>query len=194
MFRLTLILCAAMLVALYTLGEDRGQTRPWLAKAQEEARLEALAMADVAPVAEAAPVVQAVAPGPVPEPVTEVAAPEPEPEPVLDPPREVVQVLQDPIFTLSAVGNEPVPGENGAPVAPVATAADTPESRVWYVNASSVNVRAEPSTEAEILGRLANGEAALMVAEVNDEWARIVIEGDGLEGYVAVRFLSPEAP
>jgi uncharacterized protein YgiM (DUF1202 family) len=187
MFRLTLILCAAMLVALYTLGEDRGQTRPWLAKAQEEARLDALAMADAAPVAEAAPVVQAAAPEPLPEvaEVAEVARPDPAP------PREVVQVLADPVFSLSAVGNEPVPGESGAPVA---TAAVTPDSRVWYVNASSVNVRAEPSTEGEILGRLANGEAALVVAEVNDEWARIVIEGDGLEGYVAVRFLSPQAP
>jgi cytoskeletal protein RodZ len=189
MFRLTLILCAAMLVALYTLGEDRGQTRPWLAKAQEEARLDALAKADAAPVAEAAPIAEADVPAPEPLPevaeVAEVARPDPAP------PREVVQVLADPVFTLSAVGNEPVPGENGAPVT---TAAVTPDSRVWYVNASSVNVRAEPSTEGEILGRLANGEAALVVAEVNDEWARIVIEGDGLEGYVAVRFLSPQAP
>ena len=68
------------------------------------------------------------------------------------------------------------------------------QGQVWYVKADSVNVRADPSTEAEILGKLGNGEALLLVAAVDDEWAKIVIQGDGIEGYVATRFLSPVAP
>jgi uncharacterized protein YgiM (DUF1202 family) len=75
-----------------------------------------------------------------------------------------------------------------------AAAAPVAQGTIWYVNASSVNVRAGPSTETEVLGKLANGEAALLVADVDGEWARIVIQGDGLEGYVALRYLSPEAP
>jgi hypothetical protein len=31
------------------------------------------------------------------------------------------------------------------------------EGTIWYVNASSVNVRAEPSTDAEVLGKLGSG-------------------------------------
>ena len=65
---------------------------------------------------------------------------------------------------------------------------------IWYVVANSVNVRAEPSTDADVLGKLGSGEAALLVQAVNDDWARIVIQGDGVEGFVAMRYLSPEAP
>jgi hypothetical protein len=32
------------------------------------------------------------------------------------------------------------------------------------------------------------------VQAVDDDWARIVIQGDGVEGFVAMRYLSPEAP
>ena len=71
---------------------------------------------------------------------------------------------------------------------------DGGEGTIWYVNASSVNVRAAPSTEAEVVGRLGSGEATLLVQTVDDDWARIVIQGDGVEGFVAMRYLSAEAP
>jgi hypothetical protein len=32
------------------------------------------------------------------------------------------------------------------------------------------------------------------VQTVDDDWARIVIQGDGVEGFVALRYLSAEAP
>ncbi|NJS37863.1 MAG: SH3 domain-containing protein [Rhodobacteraceae bacterium] len=193
MLRLTLFLCAAMVGALMLLGEDRGQKRPGLANAAAEGP------APVTPVAEeAAPIVVAAVPQPEPAPVVE-AAPDsavtqvaaPAPQPYVEPLREVVQAVEEPVFTLSSLGNELVPGENGT--APIDDQ-PAPAGDIWYVNASSVNVRAEPSTEAEVLGKLANGEAALLVSAIDDEWARIVIQGDGLEGYVALRYLSPEAP
>jgi uncharacterized protein YgiM (DUF1202 family) len=209
MLRLTLLLLAGMSVALFTLGEDNGQLRPGLALAKAEGRLdevwaEARAKAErvsapaVAAKPEPSPVLIAAAtPAPVIEPLPVVAVPEPAVEVV--PGREVVAILEEPVFSLQNYGNELVPGEDG-----IAVEAATPEvlpetlaggeGTIWYVNASSVNVRAAPSTEAEVLGKLGNGEAALMVAAVDDEWARIVIQGDGMEGFVAMRFLTPEAP
>ncbi len=215
MLRLTLLLCLGMFAALYTLGEDRGQLRPGLAKAAAEGRLdevwaEARARAESrpAPVAdpEPAPVLAEAAPAPlpppdpVPAPVLASAGPAIEPAIEVQPGRDVVQMVEEPVFSLSAMGNESVPGEDGTPIeATVDTLAATEPQPVeggtiWYVNADSVNVRAAPSTEADILGKLGSGEAALMVTAVNGDWAQIVIQGDGLEGYVALRFLSPEAP
>lgn len=195
MLRLTLLLCAAMVGALLILGEDRGQLRPGLANAvaTQTNPVPPLA-AEPAPmltgtVPDSAPVQPAVA-----RLASDTAPPiAAQPELYVEPSR---QAVEEAIFTLSALGNELVPGEGE-------TATDASESTatsqagggtIWYVNANSVNVRAEPSTGAEVLGRLVSGEAALLVAEVNGGWARIVIQGDGVEGYVARRYLSPEAP
>ena len=212
MLRLTLLLIVAMGFALGTLGHDTGQLRPGLAKAEAEGRLdEVWAEARAKQAAAAAPVVDRVA-----EPVSADVVPEPapmapeapaitiaepiQPDTIVDPVREVVQVVEEPIFTLSALGNEAVPGEDGSER--VADAAPEPlpelsasgDGTIWYVTASSVNVRATPSTEAEILGKLELGEATLLVQQVDAEWARIVIQGDGVEGFVATRFLTPVAP
>jgi hypothetical protein len=217
MLRLTLLLCLGMLVALFTLGEDRGQLRPGLARVKAEGRLDevwaearARAAGSPAPMAAPAPVVAEVAPQPAP-------APAPAPEPATAPPailaaastaievkagRNVVRAVEEPVFTLSALGNEPVPGEDGTAIdAALAEVAAAPEAAplpaggtIWYVTADSVNVRAAPSTEAEVLDRLGSGEATLLVTAVNSEWAQIVIQGDGVEGYVALRYLSPTTP
>jgi Bacterial SH3 domain len=215
MLRLTILLCFGMLVALFTLGEDRGQLRPGLAKAEAEGRLDevwAKARAEAAPTPK--PVAEAVAVAtevtPVPAPKTTVAATAPVtlastgPVVEVEAGRDTVQAVEEPVFTLSALGNESVPGEDGTPieaaVAEASTEAETlPDAApaggtIWYVTADSVNVRSAPSTEAEVLGRLGSGEATLLVAAVDSDWARIVIQGDGVEGYVALRYLSPNSP
>jgi uncharacterized protein YgiM (DUF1202 family) len=209
MLRLTLLLCFGMLAALFTLGEDRGQLRPGLAQAEAEGRLDevwAEARAEAAmiplPVAEPAPVLAEVAPLPEPEPAAPapVALASSGPVVEVEAGRQAGRVVEEPVFTLSALGNEAVPGEDGtvieASVAETITAPDpaTAGGTIWYVTADSVNVRAAPSTEAEVLGRLGNGEATLLVAAVDSDWARIVIQGDGVEGYVALRYLSPTSP
>jgi uncharacterized protein YgiM (DUF1202 family) len=217
MLRLTLLLCFGMLAALFTLGEDRGQLRPGLAMAKEEGRLDevwAEARAEAArtppPVAEPVAVVAEVAPAPQPEPAAAAPAPvtlaSSGPVVEVEAGRNTVQAVKEPVFTLSALGNEPVPGEDGIPIeeavaeaiaepAPELAAEASPTGgTIWYVTADSVNVRAAPSTEAEVLGRLGNGEATLLVAAVDSDWARIVIQGDGVEGYVALRYLSPTSP
>ena len=195
MLRMTLILCAGMYAALMIAGVDRGQLRPGLADAAAKAAAvgasnvsggdsDQLAAEPVvaAPVeTAAAPVVAEAVPT-----ATETAVAAAAPEPYVEPARTVVTEVPEPVFSLASVGNEAVPA---APEVP-----DGGQGTIWYVTANSVNVRAAPSTDAEIVGRLGNGEATLMVQAVDDDWARIVIQGDGVEGFVALRYLSAEAP
>ena len=210
MLRLTLILCAGLYAALMIAGEDRGQLRPGLADAA--ARLAATggdtvaeSAAPIRPeeavtVVSAAPVTKPPAPStPAPSPTVASAAAEPvapqpavAPQPYIEPVRQLVTRVEEPVFSLASLGTEPVPGETAAE--PVPEVAEGGEGTIWYVVANSVNVRAEPSTDAEVLGKLGSGEAALLVQAVNKDWARIVIQGDGVEGFVAMRYLSPEAP
>jgi uncharacterized protein YgiM (DUF1202 family) len=192
MLRLTLILCAGLFAALMIAGTDRGQLRPGLADA---AARKAIAGDDSAtpvlqPEAEAVTVIAAdpIAKPAVAEPAAPVVA-RAEPEPYVEPVRELVTEVEEPVFSLSSIGTEAVPEASASP-----EVADGGAGTIWYVVANSVNVRAEPSTDAEVLGKLGSGEAALLVQAVDDEWARIVIQGDGVEGFVAMRYLSPEAP
>jgi uncharacterized protein YgiM (DUF1202 family) len=205
MLRLTLILCIGMYAALMIAGVDRGQLRPGLADAAAKAansEVTAVAEADSAPVAAGPqpmvdPVIEAPATEVTVAPVAEVqedVVAVAEPEPYVEPAREVVTAVEEPIFSLSAVGNEAVPSTPAEEAAPAPEALANGEGTIWYVNASSVNVRAEPSTTAEVVGKLGAGEATLVVQAVDDEWARIVIQGDGVEGFVALRYLSAEAP
>jgi uncharacterized protein YgiM (DUF1202 family) len=195
MLRLTLILCIGMYAALMIAGKDRGQLRPGLAEAAARADQPDTGVALASGPTDVA-AVDPVTPRPTedvavaPAAPTTVASAEPaEPAPYVEPAREVVTAVEEPIFSLSALGNEAVPG-----AAPVPEVPEGGEGTIWYVNANSVNVRAEPSTEAEVVGRLGSGEATLVVQAVDSEWARIVIQGDGVEGFVAMRYLSPEAP
>lgn len=198
MLRLTLILCIGLFAALMIAGEDRGQLRPGLAQAAAS-KAEAGSIAestDTAPLSiitadSEAPAARPAASAPA---VTETTvasatpAPAVEPEPYVEPARDVITEVEDPVFSLASVGTEAVPA------APQPEVADGGAGTIWYVVANSVNVRAEPSTDAEVLGKLGSGEAALLVQAVDDDWARIVIQGDGVEGFVAMRYLSPEAP
>ncbi len=208
MLRLTLLLCLGMFAALMIAGEDRGQMRPGLAAAAAKKVLPGAVEG-----AESQPVVAADASRAAAEPVTELAATslpeeaqaaasEPaedaaplvtaaESTPYIEPERDMVTAIEEPVFSLSSVGNETPPA---APDAPQPEVAAGDQGTIWYVTASSVNVRSAPSTEAEVVGKLTSGEATLVVQAVDDEWARIVIQGDGLEGFVSMRYLSAEAP
>jgi uncharacterized protein YgiM (DUF1202 family) len=202
MLRMTLILCIGMYAALMIAGADRGQLRPGLAEAAARATVAGVSEAsagdsdDIAaasPVT-AEPVETAAAPAVEETAVAEAVAEPPAPEPYVEPARTVVTAVEEPVFSLASVGNEAVPAAPAAAETATPEVPDGGEGTIWYVNASSVNVRAEPSTEAEIVGRLASGEATLMVQAVDTDWARIVIQGDGVEGFVALRYLSAEAP
>lgn len=204
MFRLSVLLCAAMFVTLLIAGEDRGQMRPGLAAALasgEEIRLierrlsapvavkapEPSQEAEVVVVAAAAPAASA-APQAETAPVVEAAyVPEPAPAPAR-------RVIPEPVFTLSSL---PSLGGDEARIADEAAQPASDEGAdgsVWYVEANSVNVRQGPSTDDSIVGKLSAGEAVTVIAQVDAEWFQIMIEGDGVEGFVAARFLSRAAP
>ena len=68
----------------------------------------------------------------------------------------------------------------------------SPEVR--YVTARAVNVRSGPSTAESVTGRLVSGDTALVLKDTGTGWTHILIEGDGIDGYVATRFLSADAP
>lgn len=194
MLRLTVLLCAAIFVTLLIAGEDKGQLRPGLAAAMAEGEeivvLERRKATSVAtPPAEADPTVTlAAAPASTGQ-ATVVEAAVIVPEPAVE---TVRKVTPEPVFTLSAL---PTVTLDAAPAEepPVETAA-TMTGDVWYVTANSVNVREGPSTETSIVDKLTRGEAVTVAFEPGSEWARVSIEGDGMEGYVALRFLAPEAP
>ncbi len=192
MLRLTFLLCSGLFLALLIGGRDFGQLRPGLARAEAEAKaapvtaevpgVETVALVSDAPAA--APVVVAAV---VPEPVVQTV-------PVV-PIRVLAQVVPEPVqaepestvFTLSNYA-DPVPEA-------ASVAAEQPaEGEIWYVAGNSLNVRSGPSTNNDVVGKLTRGEATLVVWREGEDWARIRIEGDGIEGYVAMRFLSPNVP
>lgn len=192
MLQLTLLLCSSLFLVMLLGGRDFGQLRPGLAQAEAEA--------NAAPVTAEVPVVETVAL--VDAPPAVVAAVVPKPVAALPPavvapvavaakatPAPVPETPENTVFTLSNYA-DPVPE-----AAPAAASAETSaEGEVWYVAGNSLNVRSGPSTNSDVVGKLTRGEATLVVWREGADWARIRIEGDGIEGYVAMRFLTAELP
>lgn len=176
MIRLLGLLGVAMFLTLLIGGQDRGQTRLGLSQAplmpplpprNPEKTVEAsAALADLVPVAAPAPA-RADPQAPVATPDLAVAA---APAPAA------------PTFTLSNIEE-----------ADIAATAVEP-TKILYVAATSINVRQGPSTEDKVLDRLRRYEAVSLVKEAGDGWVQIRIEGDGIEGFVASRFLTDKAP
>lgn len=197
MFRLTFFLCAGIFLALLIGGADRGQKRFGLMEAAAPVREATVVAPEAAPTAAAAGTAAAVE--------AQVAAAAPR---TATPP---VGVAQMPL--VSPVSFEP---ESGAEVfsladpgpalidlvpdeAAAASLSGPPAGEAapgWaVVVARSVNVRSGPSTGDSITGRLVRGDEVMVVeasADV-DGWARVRVEGDGIEGFVATRFLAPQA-
>ncbi|MCR8726520.1 SH3 domain-containing protein [Frigidibacter sp. ROC022] len=122
----------------------------------------------------------------VPEPAAVVAAVEPEVSepPAVEAPDPVVAELpvesSDPPVDLPSVADE--------------IQAALAESQVWYVTGNVVNVRSGPSTSYEVVGKVTYGEATEILSDPSDDWVKIRIQGDGVEGYMARRFLQDSEP
>ena len=190
MLRMTFLLCSSLFLVMLLGGRDFGQLRPGLAQAE--------AAADAVPVTAAVPVVETVAlASDAPETPVVVHAIVPDPV-IAEAPVVAVALVaevapapvpvepENTVFTLSDYA-DPAPE---AGVAPEQAA----EGEIWYVAGNSLNVRAGPSIIDAIVGKLSRGEAMLMVARDGGDWAQVRIEGDGIEGYVATRFLTAELP
>lgn len=120
----------------------------------------------------------------------------PKPAPVLAPPprAEPVAYIPEPapastlpiaLPLVSPTASAPTPAPVARPEAP---------TDIRYVTARVVNVRGGPSTGHPVIGSLTQGEAARIIHDAGNGWAHILIEGDGIDGYVSTRFLSPETP
>jgi len=128
-----------------------------------------------------------------PEGTTEAIAAEPEAQAVIVPvalsAESAVVPAPDPAPTVTQVRFTPMPGPSLKP-APEYRAAPTTEGRILAVDTTRLNVRGGPGISSPVIDRLDRGEEVLVVAE-RDGWARIRIEGDGIEGWVSRRLLRP---
>ena len=68
------------------------------------------------------------------------------------------------------------------------TANTNKENKKMYVNASSLNVRKEANTGAEVIDQLVTNTRVTVVEEVDSTWSKI--EFSGKTGYVATQYLS----
>jgi Bacterial SH3 domain len=187
MFKLTALLCAAMFAVFLIAGEDRGQLRPGLASAALVTPVsppEATASAT----AEAPPVLVAAAA------TDESAAPSADVAPV-DTPVTMEQVttpetaaeIASTVFSLADYGDQPASDQTASASSEnVGDAA----AAIGYVDADEVNVREGPGTGNAVLTRLGRGEAVTIVSTDASGWARVRIEGDGLEGFISTDYLS----
>ncbi|MBB4021290.1 MULTISPECIES: SH3 domain-containing protein [Actibacterium] len=79
------------------------------------------------------------------------------------------------------------------PAEPRQTAAPaTPGGTVYTVTGSRVNLRAGPSTGAEVITALTRGTRATLVSAPTDGWVELQVQATGLRGFMAERFLAPE--
>lgn len=169
MIRLTILLCAVLFLSLKFAGEDRGQMRLGLIEGEKEAALQSAKAKTVVAVAETA------------------KAPEQEATPPANANTGVVTIAFSP--------NQPlVAPKPAAPASTTPVAAKTrAEGEVKYVSGRSVNVRGGPSTQDAVVGRLTRGEAVTVVWVEDNGWARVRVEGDGIDGFMAMDFLKDSA-
>lgn len=57
------------------------------------------------------------------------------------------------------------------------------------VTANRVNVRSGPSTSNAVLDQVTHAEIVRVVSDAGNGWVRIIIEGDGVEGFISAKFL-----
>ncbi len=200
MFKLLVFLCAGMFATMYVLGRDGGPVRdglagkvPPLMAPADTAKAPARRAALVAPApveVDQALVAEALASGPTPAPAAAqggvIEAAFPVSGPAAAPPADG-QASGGLTLALPLVDAGAPPPAAQAEIAAVPTG--DPVAVVMYVTASAVNVRQGPSADTEALARLPRGEAVLATPSETPGWTRIVIEGDGVEGFVASRFL-----
>ncbi|WP_460272611.1 SH3 domain-containing protein [Celeribacter sp. ULVN23_4] len=58
------------------------------------------------------------------------------------------------------------------------------------VTANRVNVRSGPSTSHEVLGQVVHADIVQIISSAENGWIKISVEGDGVEGYMAAKFLT----
>jgi uncharacterized protein YgiM (DUF1202 family) len=199
MFRLTALLCAALFLGMLLADREGGEVRKGLAGGYAPLRLEkediasSVQTAAVAPATAAPETAAAPAPAKAParaEPATAAATPAPQPAPARVIPAAALATEDAGVTSGLTLSLPLVDASAPLPEAPAAAEPAAPKPRVAYISGTKVNVRSGPSAETEALAQLLQGEAVLATPSDTPGWTLIRIEGDGLEGYVATRFLT----
>jgi uncharacterized protein YgiM (DUF1202 family) len=97
------------------------------------------------------------------------------------------------LLLLTSCAQPPAPVSAPSTPAPPPRGGTQPSAqatRVVYVNASALNVREEPSTEADVVIQVKKN-AELTVVGSDESWLKVRLE-DGRIGWVAERFVSEE--
>ena len=197
MLKLTTILCGSLFLAMLIGGRDESQVRYGL-----QGRIPTLsqvvaqhmnARQQVVEVASAQPAPAQPATEPTKTPESDVAPASL--ETLTDVPATEPDGTDYTGYTQDALGggmslSMPMVQPSSETAATDDTAAEPVGGYIAYVAGSSVNVRSGPSAESEAVARLARGEAVLVLPSDTPGWSMIRIEGDGVEGYVASRFLA----
>lgn len=178
MLRLLLLFGISFYIVLIVFGEDQGQLRAGLRDAP------------------ALPASAAPSPAPSPAPTELAAAPaEAEVTPADAPavPDQALRVLSTAELSTPDVPTFAVLSENAAAEFDLQTASiplDLPEDpaaaniSLRWVAVDSANVRAQPGRDGAIAGRIARGEAVEVLWVEPSGWARIRVQGDGVDGFV----------
>src|ERR1041385_1148790 len=58
------------------------------------------------------------------------------------------------------------------------------------VNTDVLNVRAAPSTSAQILGQLKTNSVVVILADPGTDWLQVQVDGSSLQGYVAKTYIT----
>src|SRR5258706_11514871 len=58
------------------------------------------------------------------------------------------------------------------------------------VNTDVLNVRAAPSTSAQILGQLKTNVVVVILADPGTDWLQVQVDGSALQGYVAKTYIT----
>lgn len=195
MIRWLVMLGVGLYLALQVGGEDRGQVRAGL-RDEDEILLPAPPVDSGSETAATLAV------------ATEAPAPAVAPRPAAPVPASTADVtLTSYVPTPSVVvlprperGPEPGPEAELAALS-LADLADAPaldgtEDEVLSVGviaASGANVRSGPGKDHGVVAQLRRGEDVLITA-IDGGWARIRVEGDGIDGYVALSLIKREEP
>jgi len=169
-----------MFLTLLIGGEDKGQTRQGLIGVVNTPAVER-------------PVVRAAVVAPAADVKLANFAPVTVTSRQLPPPPTETKRANSVIIGPFVIDGAPKVAQVAAPEAAAAVDA-VPDFPIMYVSSNAVNVRQGPSTDYEVVGRLTRAEAVTVVSAEQDGWVKIIIEGDGLEGFIAARLLSDRDP
>lgn len=175
MLRLLLPLCFSLFLVMLIGGRDHGQLRPGLLSAQQNRMATAAAPQPPSPPPALTPVQTSVEPAIEPA-LRKAAFTRPLPEDRLP-------------LSLPLVRPDSSPPEVRVVASPLTETLDGQEIR--FIRARSVNVREGPSTQTDVIGQLAQGEAILVLWTEDNGWAHVLVEGDGIAGYVKADLLTP---